>query len=190
MINSLANTTNKLALLLLQSKNYQKQSLEMVRQVSNQSKKPCYVCLNKPYAEVKEDLENERIPHNNITFVDAVSSHHYPLKPINNCVFVSRIEELNLLKKALNKLIEKNGYDVVIFDNITTLLIYKKPDEIIRFTHQLLSEKNQQKISKIFIVVKERGVYGEEITKLIKDLYLFADKVFEINNLALKDEVC
>jgi len=56
----------------------------------------------------------------------------------------------------------------------------KKTFDIVRFTHELITDEHQKDINKIFVILEEKGIYAKESKKLINDLNLFADKTFEI----------
>lgn len=180
MIKAVNNMQNKLAVFLLNNKNYSSELSNLIKKANYPKSNICYVCLTKPYAEVAENLKDDRVNTDNFTFVDVLSNRQYPLKPVEKCIFVSGMENLNSIKKAITKAINKEDCKTVIFDTISTLLIYQQADKIIKFTHELLTDENQKKASKVYVILKEKGIYKDESTKLINDLHLFADKVFEM----------
>ena len=180
MIKAVKNTRNKLALFLLDDKNYSDKLYNIIIQAKKQNKKICYICFTKPYADVIDNFNRERINSKDFIFVDVLSSLNYPLKPIKNCIFVPGPQNLGGIKKAIKKAVTKSECTAAIFDTISTLLIYQQPDSIIKFTHELLTEKFQKEISKVYVVLREKGVYRDENKKLINDLNLFADKIFEM----------
>ena len=171
---------NRFVLVLLKNKNYVNELERIIKEIRKHHTKICYVCLSKPYSEVIENLRKERIDPQNFVFVDVMSSLHYKLKPIKNCIFVPGPENLNEIKKAIKRAVNKEKCEAIIFDTISTLLIYKQTHTIIRFTHELMIDKNQSTINKVYVILKERGIYKDESAKLIKDLNLFADKTLEI----------
>ncbi|KYK27365.1 hypothetical protein AYK26_03845 [Euryarchaeota archaeon SM23-78] len=171
---------NKFVLILLKSKNYLEELHKMIKEVKKHHTKICYVCLSKPYSEVIDNLKNERINYEHFIFIDVISSLHYKLKPVKNCIFVTGPENLIELKKAIKRAVTKNECEAVIFDTISTLLIYQQTHSIIRFTHELIIDKDQSTINKVYVVLKEKGIYRNESAKLIKDLNLFADKTIEM----------
>src|SRR4030042_5097870 len=117
---------NKFVILLLHNKKY----ASILQKVINLAKKDggnvCYVCLSKPYHDVIEDLESERIDCGNFIFIDTLSSFQYRLKPVKNCIFVSGPEKLNDIRKAVKKAVQKHNCEAIIFDTISTLMIYKQ----------------------------------------------------------------
>ena len=171
---------NRFVILILQGKNYVSSLRKVIKLTKKDGGKICYVCLSKPYHDVIEDLESERIDCGNFIFIDTLSSLQYRLKPVKNCIFVSGPEKLNEIRKAVKKAVQKHNCEAIIFDTISTLLIYQQTHSIVRFTHELLTDESQKETNKVYIVIKEAGVYKDESTKLINDLNLFADKTIEI----------
>jgi KaiC/GvpD/RAD55 family RecA-like ATPase len=173
---------NKFVLVLLQSKNYMADLYKIIRLVKKNGTKICYVCFSKPYMDVIEDLKNEKVDCDNFVFIDTLSSSHYDLKPVKNCVFVHGSGNLKEIREAVKRAVNKHKCEAIIFDTISTLLIYQQTHSIVRFTHELLTDKSQKETNKVYIVLKEAGIYKGESTKLINDLNLFADKTIEITD--------
>lgn len=171
---------NKFVLILLKNKNYVDQLHNIIKEVKKHHTKICYVCLSKPYTDVINNLKDEKIDHANFIFIDLLSSQHYKLKPVKNCIFVPGPENLKELKKGIKKAVTKNKCEAILFDTISTLLIYQQTHSIIRFTHELMIDRSEGTVNKIYVVLKEKGIYRDESTKLINDLNLFADKTLEI----------
>jgi hypothetical protein len=170
---------NKLVLILIKKAN-QSKICEIVSNIQKNNGKICYVCLSKPYAELMSELKEEKVNCDNVLFVDVLSSLHYDLKPVNNCLFVPGPEKFEDLKSAIKKAIISKDCSTVVFDNITTLLIYQQVNDIVKFTHELTTDQKQRMINKVYLMQDYKGFYKEESTKLINDLYLFANKVVEL----------
>lgn len=178
----LKTAENKFVLLLLQSKNYIASLHKIIKLAKKDDGKICYVCFSKPYTDVIEDFKSERVDSNKFIFVDTLSSPHYKLKPVKNCLFIQDPKNLKEIGKILKRVVNKYKCEAIIFDTISTLLIYQQTHSIVRFTHELLTDESQKEVTKIYLVFKEGGVYKDESTKLINDLNLFADKTIEIKD--------
>jgi archaellum biogenesis ATPase FlaH len=174
------SSENKFILVLLRSKSYTSALQKVIRMVKKDNGKICYVCLSKPYADVIEDFKEAKLDCSNFVFIDTLSSLHYGLKPVKNCIFVSGPESLKELRKAVKEAVKKYKCEAIIFDTISTLLVYQQTHSIVKFTHELLIDESQKEANKVYIVLKEEGVYKNESTKLINDLNLFADKIVEL----------
>jgi hypothetical protein len=99
------------------------------------------------------------------------------------------VEEPNKLiaiQVAISKAINEKKCAVVIFDTISSLLMYEQSHDIVKFTHQLTIEKKHQSINKVFIVLKDNGLVGEYYGSLVKDLGMFVDKVVDFTDTGKK----
>lgn len=181
MIECLDKTQNRLALVLIKKKSDMEHMYEFIKKAGSHGKSICYVCLSNPYNKVIQDLGEQGIDSSDFTFVDVISSHHYPLQPITNCVFVPGPESLDEIKKAVHSVIQKKQCTAMIIDNLSALLIYQQPDAIVKFTHEMIEDKSQPNINKVYVMKRDGNLYSQDIKRLIEDLNLFADKVIEFD---------
>lgn len=151
-----------------------------IREINQHDKKVCYVCLSKPYTDIKENLNEEHLSCDNMFFIDVLSSPLYSLKPVPNCVFVRGMENLENLRSTVKRAIKKHDCSAVVFDSISALLVYQPSHAIVKFTYNLLSDEACETTKKIYITLNETGIYKDESAKLIKDLHLFADRTIEL----------
>lgn len=170
---------NRFLLILMEEEEYLIKLEGIIKSAERTKTKICYVCLSKPYVDVLEDLRKRNLDISQFFFIDTLSSHYKKPEKADNCVFVSNPSDLEDIKKAIKKIVEKKGCSVVLFDTISTLLIYQETSSIVRFTHNLISEREHEKTKKLFIVLKEEGIPSEENQRLVKDLGMFADKTIE-----------
>ena len=69
----------------------------------------------------------------------------------------------------------------LIFDTISSLLMYEQSNDIIKFTNDLSMERKHQEINKVFIVLKEQSILQEQNANFIKDVGMFMDKVIDVS---------
>lgn len=164
---------------------YSKVLYEILKKIEKTSWKICYVCLNKTYEDVKEYMKKNKINVDNIIFVDTLSSHYQMRKSTSNCVFVSSPSALDEIQENILKLVER-GCKLVLFDTISTLLIYKQPENVVRFTNNLMTmiKKRTKGIIYIYVIIKINHILKNENRELVSDLAMFAEKVFNLT----KDE--
>jgi KaiC/GvpD/RAD55 family RecA-like ATPase len=134
---------NKFVMVLMQEKEYMRKLSEIVNSVKRENNKICYVCLSKPYRDVLEELRKHSIDTGNFFFIDVLSSHYGRPEPTRNCIFLNSPSDLDALKMAITRVIEDKLCTVVLFDTISTLLIYQQTHSIVKFTHSLTIEKTQ-----------------------------------------------
>jgi len=174
----LKNTSeDKFVLVMLSEKQYEKKLEELVRNAESNNAKICYVCLSKPVDDVIASLKNLKISIGKFFFIDILSSHYKSRESMENCIFIGEgTHKLGLIKNAIGRAISEKGCGMVIFDTISSLLVYEQTHDIVRFTHDLTTEEKQQNINNVFIILKEGGEMQGYCNSLIGDLKMFADK--------------
>jgi hypothetical protein len=170
---------NKFLLILLEEKEYAKKLQDIMKSAEKTKTKICYVCLSKPYADVVEDIKGQGLNVNDFFFVDVLSSHYREQKPCDNCIFVSSPTNLAAVSDAIRKAVQEKKCSVILFDTISTLLVYQETSSIVKFTHCILTDEKQEQAKKLFIVLKDRTMQGKENKTLVKDLSMFADKTID-----------
>ena len=178
----LNNTTeDKFVLVLLSEKQYEEKLEELVKSVEKNNAKICYVCLSKPYEDVVEALKRLKMNIGKFFFIDVLSSHYKTHKSAENCIFVKEEgSKLDSIKNAISRAISEKNCGMIIFDTISSLLVYEQTHDILKFTHELTTEEKQQNINKVFIILKEQGNLKGYSEGLINDLKMFANKSIEI----------
>jgi len=171
---------NKFLLVLLEEDNYPKTMDEIIKSVEKTKTMICYICLSKPYTDVVDELRKNGIDTDNFYFMDVLTSHYKKPEPVENCSFLSSPVDLEELRAEVIKAIQGKNCSVVIFDTISTLMIYQQSSSIVKFTHSLVSEKTQENIKKLFLMIKESGIPSDDMSKLTKDLEMFADKKIDL----------
>ena len=172
---------NSFVLILLTPDQYVSNLDDIVKSAKKSRTKICYVCLSKPYRDVVEHLTASGIDTSGFFFVDALTSHYKKPEPAKNCIFLNSPSDGVALKNAIRDVTEREKCSVVLFDTISTLLIYQESSEIVKLAHSLSSEIHCE-VKKLFIVMKgEKYVDGQE--DLTKDLEMFADKKLDMTKI-------
>ena len=171
---------NEFLLVLLEEREYLGKLKEIIRLVEAEKTKICYVCLSKPCANVVRDMRSKGIGTEDFLFIDTLTSHYAAPQPSRNRIYLSSPTDLAAIGRAISKAIESDNCNVILFDTISTLLIYQETSSIVRFTHALLSDKNHENVKKLFIILKGDGVPVDDVNRLTKDLEMFADRKLDL----------
>jgi len=176
-------SSKRTLLVVLDEDLYEKKITELLKSLGKIGKKICYVSLNKPYKDIVEDFKENDIPLRNFFFVDVLSSHYIRPEPTKNCVFVSAPTDLHSIIMAILKTIKEERCEIIIFDTLSTFLIYRQPFVVLKFVYRLLQEELREDLKKIFITIRGGDILDEEREQLIKDVMMFADMLitFEKN---------
>ncbi|MBN2422322.1 hypothetical protein JXB41_03780 [Candidatus Woesearchaeota archaeon] len=165
---------------LLEEKEYEENTFNFIKDLLKKYKKICYILLQSSYAEIKEEFSKNNIPLVKIHFIDILSKHYENPKKTKNCTFLDGPSIPDLLIGIANA-IKKEKCEIVLFDNISTLLSYHSSADIENFTNTLKTNKGYNKTKKLYLMQKKDKVIQKEIDKFICDLRLFADKIVELN---------
>ena len=172
-------TKNRFLLLLMDEEEYDRKLGKIIKSLEKTKTNICYVCFSVPYQHVVERLKEKGTDIKRFFFIDVLSSHYSKPKPQKNCIFISEPKDLDKIRKAILKTVIQKNCSIIIFDTISSLLVYQESYSILKFTHNLIISKEQENTKKIFIVLKDKTL-KEEGEMLIKDLSLFADKLLKI----------
>ena len=99
----------------------------------------CYVSLNRPYKTVLEEFKKMGINPEAFYFIDAVSSKVGSVETSKRVIFVSSPQAMTELSISINKSIGTWKPGTVLFDSLSTLLVYEGASSVLRFIHSVVS---------------------------------------------------
>jgi archaellum biogenesis ATPase FlaH len=165
---------------LIEEKEYSASVFKFVKDLSAKYKKICYVLLQTPCEDIKREFKKNDLSLSTFFFIDILSDHYKDIEEkAKNCTYIKGANIPNLLF-AIADAIKKHKCEIVLFDNISSLLSYHQNNDIEHLTNTLRYEPAYGKTKKIYFVRKNDAYIKDEITNLISDLTLFVDKVVEI----------
>lgn len=170
---------SRFVIALIDEEKYIDKITEIAKSVKN-AEKICYVCLSKPYTDICEDLKMRGADIKKFYFVDTLSSHYGINASSVNCTFVDSPTNIPGIKDAITKASKEKKCTSIVFDTISAMLIYQDNSKIVRFTHDFLSEKHEERSRILYLVIRHDSVPAEENEKLVSDLSMFADKTIKV----------
>ena len=171
---------NKFLLVLLTEQQYEKRLSEMIKNLEKDHKTICYICLSRPYKEIASSLQSAGFSLDKFFFIDVLTSHYKKPANIDNCIFLQDPSGLAALQYAIARAVSEKHCSVIIFDTISSLLMYEQTHDIVRFTHQLTIEETYKDTNKVFVILKESSSLAEYYETLVKDMEMFSDKKIDI----------
>jgi len=133
-----------------------------------------YVTVNKPFSTLIEHFQKEKINTNKIFIVDAISPHEIRTQ---NAVFIKSPKELTNISITTTSTLEKlKTAKILIFDSISTLLVYNKFDVVKDFIHFISNKMKELKVTFVMTCIKEMSD-----KKTISELRAFVDDVVEVD---------
>ncbi|MCK5281904.1 MAG: hypothetical protein KAK00_00710 [Nanoarchaeota archaeon] len=166
---------NQILLFIVAKNNYSAQLMEIIRSLEGISKKISYVSFNQPYSSMMANLEKNNINAAKFFFIDTLTKSVQSPKDADNCIFVSAPNALTEISVAFSKALNEQQCDSSLFDSLSALLVYEGAHSIIQFAHNAITKSRIANCKAVFIALKE-----DIDSELIKDLYMFVDKVVEV----------
>jgi KaiC/GvpD/RAD55 family RecA-like ATPase len=161
---------NQVLLVVMENLNYSKSVMGITKKLSG--KNVCFATLNKTYPAIEEWLKKNKVDAKNFVFIEAVSriiknaqSEHDKFR------FVSSPSALTELSIAISETAQK-GIDYLVFDSVSTLLIYNSPKKVEMFLSGIVNKIRSFKTKGIFLILKN--------DKLIQSCSMFVDNVLEL----------
>lgn len=167
---------NKVLVLVIPNDTYTECLIEISKQVGSTYGKTCYVSLNKLFTALLNSLKNNGVNTDGFFFIDAITKSALPgVENTFNCNYVSSASALKELAIAINNEVNKEVYDALIFDSLSTLQIYNKEDVVTEFTKYMIARIRMSNCIAILTCLE-----GDTDSQLIRNLAMFSDKIIHI----------
>lgn len=165
----LKNMKEYIALATVPASSYQSTNIEFVKHFTEVEGIPgVYVTLNKPYATIEGILKRAKVDTRMVIFIDAVTkTAGGELKKTKNCLYIGSPERLSDISIAMDQAVRAIPLEekFVLFDSLSTLLLYNDPETVAQFIHFLAGKMRVWKIKGIIISL-EKGANKALISKL------------------------
>lgn len=139
----------------------------------NQKFPGIYVTLNKSHCNIIEKIKKEKVDTSLILFID--NNEEGDGCGAENAIFIGRNKSLTALSLAISEAVKQKSLKFILFDSVTTLLVYHKLEETEQFMHFLINKVKNLDILMIIMAVNEG-----KTRKLIPILSQFCDELIEV----------
>lgn len=163
----------KTCLYVIPSQEYFKNVIKIIKK-DIKTKNIIYVTTNKPYKYLVHLLNEGKINTDTILFIDCISNQVSKSEDASEkCVFVESPQNITGLSIALNQAIKSIGEETtIVFDSLSTLLIYNNAEVIGRFSNLIISKMQLSNVSSVFFVLD-----SDMDKKIISTISSFVDEV-------------
>jgi len=169
---SFLSDLNQIIVLIIPEENYTERLINIVKEMNQLDGKICYISLNRPYNSLLTSFKKAGINTDNIYVIDAITRTAQLALKCDNCEFVSSPGALTELSVTISNLMETGRFKYIIFDSLSTLLVYESDNTIAKFVHFLMAKVRVVGCNAIFTCLKQ-----DADSILVKDINMFADKV-------------
>lgn len=162
-------------MLIIPDRTYSNDLINVTKQLASSYSIICYVSLNKPYNSLMKNFEDNNIDKNKFFIIDATSKPFKQIQESENCIFISSISAIGELNIAVAKVLKKGKFEALIFDSLSTMLIYHDAGTVTKFIQNLIREIRMVNCTAVFTCLE-----GDSQTSLIKEMGMFIDRVIEM----------
>ena len=157
--------------MVIPEKEYTSKINNLVSSAASSYARICYTALNKPCSILSQSFKKSGIDLKKILFIEC--SGKTVDGKVEQVVYVSSPRALTEMCITIGKVIETGKIEVLIFDSLSTLLVYTDPSTVLKFTHSLITMLRSKSVSGILVCASSQS------EAIIKDISMFADKMVE-----------
>jgi hypothetical protein len=162
-------------LVSINSEKYNDILFKLVKQIKN--KKVCFLTTNKGYNALIEIFKNKKINEKNFYFIDCVTKAVTSTKKEKNCTFLSSPQAIDELALECSKAIA-NGFDIVLVDSLSTLMIYHPDKNLTHLVHNLINQTKEKNKTRLILTISNK----DEKSYLFEKVSLMSDEVIKLKN--------
>jgi archaellum biogenesis ATPase FlaH len=170
----LDGASSQIIVLIMPEENYTGHLLDVLSDMARSDWSILYVSLNRPYSSMIKIFGEKGISPSRMHFVDAITKTAEIPGECDQCDYVSSPGSLTELSVNISRLLDNGQYNLLIFDSLSTLLVYESDTTIAKFVHFLMAKVRVAGCSALFTCLKQ-----DSDSILIKDINMFADKVID-----------
>jgi hypothetical protein len=153
-------------------------NIEIIRQLVSKDQSVLIITTNQPYTTLVNSYESNGLDVSKIYFIDAITKYALGKVPLEakNCKFVNNPGNITDLGIAITEMLNKFPHEKpwILFDSISTMLIYIPSLNISKFIHFVTSKLRLLSSPGIFLAV-EKSLDPLLMTQLIT----FVDEVID-----------
>lgn len=154
---------------------YNENIIAISRNIFANSRKTCYVTLNKTAGHVKNFLADGGIFTTTYVFIDGISTAISNPANTNETTYLHYPLDIKELESVIVRLIVYEGVDSIIFDSISTLTTLPNKQEVINFLRRLIAQLAERRIISAFI-----SVLTDTKNEIITHVAMSVDDVQEV----------
>ena len=168
-----------ISLVLTNAKKYNEANIALTEYMVNTKNIPgVYVTLNKPYRTMKKNLDG-RVDLRMLIFIDAITkSTGGKIDKSDECLYLDSMQNLTDLGVAIDQAIRAipNDEKFLLFDSLSTLLIYSQVGSVSKFVHFLTGKIRALGVNGVLLSL----VHGEE-DEFLSQLSMFCDQTIYLD---------
>ncbi|MCK5107694.1 MAG: hypothetical protein KAQ83_03125 [Nanoarchaeota archaeon] len=175
---------SSIIVVIIPNEKYNQYITEIAKEVSKAYDATCYVSLNKLYSALLRNMKSSKVNDKKFFFIDGITKSVQPTPDeFDNCVYVTSSAALTELSLGLSSALSTNHFNCLLFDSLSTLLIYNKSDVVTQFVHDQMGKVMNANCVAIFTCLE-----GDTKSDLIKNLGMFVDQIIHLGDIDKKSK--
>jgi len=171
-----------ITLIIIPNKGYQESTMRITKRLSEVHDRICYVSLNERHDALTKGMRRGKIPVSKFFIVDAITRNTKACKKADdNCAFVSSPNSLMELSLAITDAIKSHGAQALMFDSISTLLIYETAGVSTKFMHSLIGKIKEFEVECVLTALE-----GDKESETVRDLGMFVNETITMAEYDLR----
>lgn len=158
-------------LMLMPGNNYNTLILQYTAEAAKKYHRICYVTLNKTYSLLVKRFKAKTIDSKRFFFVDCISPKIFKMKSTKTCLCLDSLDNLSSVADKILTMIKLNKIGAVIFDSVSSFLVYKSDKDVVEFFNYVLSFLEERDVDVMLTVL-----YEDAERPAVKQLKMRADK--------------
>lgn len=168
--------SSAIVVLIIPNEKYNQYIVDIAKELGTPYSAICYVSLNKLYNALSRSMDAHSINKNKFFVVDAITRSVTSNPPeFDNCFYVTSSSALTELSLSISSALATNAFQCLLFDSLSTLLIYNKSDVVTQFVHDQMGKVMSANCIAIFTCLE-----GDTKSDLIKNLGMFVDQIIHL----------
>lgn len=150
--------------------------LDILGSASKDYGKVCYVSFSKPYSSFSDYFKFNKISPSDFFIIDCITKSVIgETKDVENCAFVSSQTAFGEVFDTLRDALQNKKIDILLFDSLSSMLVYEKELFVTRFLHKLVAMTKGLNCKSVFIVLK-----SDVETDAVENMGMFVDQTINL----------
>lgn len=155
---------------------YDSHMYSILKEAEEKTDKTIYVCLNKTYKSIINDLKESNLDPSKFVIVDVVTSSLIKPPEVPNCVFLPEPKHIDKLYSGIIHAVKTHQTDLLVFDSLSSLHTHHDCDTIFEVLKEILAALALLDCSTVFTVLK-----CDASDTQINHIKMLFDKIIEVD---------
>ena len=162
-------------LAIIETHGYTAKLRRIVRDAVETGHSVLYVSLNKTYDSLVGQFTADKLALGRFTFIDAITPEVLKPKPQPNCLYVPLTSGIKRLEDAIGETVRKRKISLVVFDSLSSLIIYQDMRAIVQFVSRIIATLSALNCSAVLTCLD-----SDEDSFLVQHVRMMVDTVTQL----------